>query len=72
MEGADPPWNNLPAVRRTRKDADQIGGCVVFDIKSNEARLISHIHYQMGTVTVLAVLTYKKYGKGGWKSVCNC
>jgi len=44
----------------------------VFDIKSNEARLISHIHYQMGTVTVLAVLTYKKYGKGGWKSVCNC
>jgi hypothetical protein len=39
----------------------------VVDIKSNEARLISHINYELGTVTVLAVLTYKKYGKEGGK-----
>ena len=68
----EPPRNNLPAVRRTRKDADRVGDCVVFDIKNNEARLISYIDYEMGTVTVLAVLTHKEYGKGGWKSACNC
>jgi mRNA-degrading endonuclease HigB of HigAB toxin-antitoxin module len=39
VEGVDPPWNNFPAVRRTRKDADPVGDCVVFDIKNNEARL---------------------------------
>jgi hypothetical protein len=27
--------------------------------------------YEMGTVTVLAVLTHKDYDKGGWKSACN-
>jgi mRNA interferase HigB len=72
VEGVEPPWSNLPAVRRTRKDADPVGDCVVFDIKNNEARLISYIDYKMGTVTVLAVLTHKEYDKGGWKSACNC
>lgn len=72
VEGVDPPWNNFPAVRRTRKDADPVGDCVVFDIKNNEARLISYIDYELGTVTVLAVLTLKDYDKGGWKSACNC
>jgi HTH-type transcriptional regulator/antitoxin HigA len=50
VEGVDPPWNNFPAVRRTRKDADPVGDCVIFDIKNNEARLISYISYEMGTV----------------------
>jgi mRNA-degrading endonuclease HigB of HigAB toxin-antitoxin module len=44
----------------------------VFDIKRNEAKLISYIDYGMGTVTVLAVLTDKEYDKGEWKSACNC
>jgi len=72
VEGVDPPWNNFPAVRRTRKDADPVGDCVVFDIKNNDARLISYISYEMGTVTVLAVLTHKEYDKGAWKNACNC
>jgi hypothetical protein len=54
------------------QDADPVGDCVVFDIKNNEASLISYISYEMGTVTVLAVLTHKEYDKGGWKSACNC
>jgi mRNA interferase HigB len=72
VEGVEPPWNNFPAVRRTHKDADPVGDCVVFDINNNEARLISYIDYEMGTVTVLAVLTHKQYDKGRWKSACNC
>ena len=67
-----PSLDQFPAVRRTRKDADPVGDCVVFDIKNNEARLISYISYEMGTVTVLAVLTHKEYDKGGWKNACNC
>jgi len=35
-------------------------------------REISYISYEMGTVTVLAVLTHKEYDKGGWKNACNC
>jgi len=65
-------WNNFPAVRRTRKDADAVGDCVVFNIKHNDARLITYVNYEMGTVTVLAVLTHKEYDKGGWKNACNC
>jgi len=72
VEGVNPAWTNLPAVRRTRKDADPVGDCVVFNIKDNDARLISFIDYAMGTVTVLAVLAHKEYDKGGWKSACNC
>jgi mRNA-degrading endonuclease HigB of HigAB toxin-antitoxin module len=40
----------LAAVRRTRKDADRVGDCLVFDIKRNEAKLISYIDYGMGTL----------------------
>jgi mRNA interferase HigB len=72
VEGVNPPWDNFPAVRRTRKDADRVVDCVVFNIKDNDARLISYINYEMGTVTVLAVLSHPEYDKGGWKSACNC
>ena len=72
VEGVKPPWNNIPAVRRTRKDADPVGNCVVFNIKDNDATLITYINYEMGTVTVLAALTHKEYDKGGWKNICNC
>jgi mRNA interferase HigB len=72
VEGVNPPWNNFAVVRRTRKDADLVGDCVVCNIKDNDARLISYINYEMGTVTVLAVLSHREYDKGGWKSACNC
>src|SRR5438552_957142 len=60
VEGVKPPRNNFPAVRRTRKDADPVGNCAVFNIKDNDARLITYINYEMGTVTVLAALTLKE------------
>jgi mRNA interferase HigB len=72
VEGVEPPWKDFPAVRGTRKDADLVGDCIVFNIKGNDARLISYVSFEMGTVTVLAVLTHKEYDKGGWKSACNC
>jgi mRNA interferase HigB len=72
VEGVNPPWRNLVEVRRTRKDADPVGDCTVFNIAHNEARLITSISYEMGTVTVLFVLSHKEYDKGGWKDACNC
>jgi mRNA-degrading endonuclease HigB of HigAB toxin-antitoxin module len=72
VEGVDPPWKDFPAVRQTRKDADLVGDCVVFNVKNNDARLISYISFEMGTVTVLGVLSHKEYDKRGWKSACNC
>jgi mRNA interferase HigB len=72
VEGVNPTWGNLADVRRTRKDADPVGECVVFNIAHNEARLISHIDYGLGTVTVLAILSHKEYDRGAWKNACNC
>jgi len=72
VESVQPPWRNFAAVRLTRKDADQVGDCVVFNIAHNDARLISYIDYRMGTVTVLHVLTHQEYDKGAWKNDCNC
>lgn len=72
VEGVNPPWRNFAEVRRTRKDADPVGDCVVFNIKDNDARLIFYIDYEMRTVTVLAVLTHREYDRGGWKDACNC
>ena len=65
VEGVDPPWSNFPVVRRTRKDGDTVGDCVVSDIKNNEARLVAYRSYEMGTIAVLAVLTHKECDEGG-------
>lgn len=47
-------------------------GIASSSIKDNDARLITYINYEMGTVSVLAVLTHKEYDKGGWKNARNC
>jgi len=44
----------------------------MFNIAHNEARLISLVSYEMGTVTVLFILSHNEYDKGGWKRACNC
>src|SRR5438046_10712229 len=72
LESVKPTWNNFSAVRPNPKEADAGGDCVVFNIKDNDTRLITYINYEMGTVTVLAVLTHKEYDKGGRKNACNC
>ena len=59
-------------VRRTLKNADGVGDCVVFNIAHNDARLIAVVNYEFQTITVLAVLSHKEYAKDGWKDACNC
>jgi mRNA interferase HigB len=70
LEGSS--WKNFPDVRRTRKDADPVGSCVVFDIAHNRARLILRILYGVQTVVVLSVISHAEYDKERWKDACSC
>ena len=64
-------WKHFPDVRKTRKDADPVGRCVVFDIAHNKARLISRISYELQAIIVLQVIS-AEYDKEQWKNACDC
>ena len=62
-------WQNFPEVRGTFKDADNVRGYVIFNIRHNRYRLITVIHYAkttaqkrtQGHVYVRSFLTHKEY-----------
>jgi len=64
-------WHNFAEVRRMFKDADNVDGYVIFDIRRNRYRLITVIHYAkttkemqtQGHVYVRSFLTHKEYNK---------
>ncbi len=68
-------WHNFDEVRGTFKDADSVGGYVIFDIKHNRYRLITVIHYAkttnelhtQGHVYIRSFLTHKDYdNRSNW------
>ena len=69
-EGAN--HRNPVDVRKTLRNADPVGSCVVFDIANNRARLISRIAYALQTVVVLYVISHAEYDKERWKNACDC
>jgi len=57
-------------IHETRADfphADPVGKFTVFNIKNNEYRLITVIHYNRFKVYIRAVLTHVEYDKDKWK-----
>jgi mRNA interferase HigB len=62
-------WHNFPEVRVTFKDADNVKGYVIFNIRQNRYRLITVIHYAktskerrtQGHVYIRSFLTHKEY-----------
>ena len=62
-------WHNLVEVRETFKDADNVKGYVVFNIRKNRYRLVTVIHYAktstegwaQGHVYIRSFLTHKDY-----------
>jgi mRNA interferase HigB len=62
-------WHNFLEVRNTFKDADNVKGYVVFDIRQNRYRLITIMHYAktgkekrtQGHVYIRSFLTHKEY-----------
>ena len=65
-------WTSLAYVRRTFRHADQVTvksgrTVVVFNIKGNDFRLVTAIHYNRDKVFVLRFLTHAEYTKDVWK-----
>lgn len=60
-------WNDIHEVRAVFPHADPAGQFTVFNIKKNDYRLITVIHYNRFKVYVRSVLTHAEYDKGDWK-----
>ena len=62
-------WRNFDEIRRTFKDADSVEGYVIFNIRHNQYRLVTVIHYAkttkqrqtQGHVYIRSFLTHKEY-----------
>ena len=58
-------WAELKAAFNT---IDRVGELTVFDIGGNKYRVIAYVRFDKQIVYVKAVLTYRNYDKGRWKS----
>jgi len=68
-------WHNIVEVRTMFKDADAVGGYVIFNIRQNRYRLVTVIHYARttdgkkteGHVYIRSFLTHKEYeNRNNW------
>jgi mRNA interferase HigB len=70
----DARWRSLVDIRKTFRAADEVRVAsgktvVVFNIKGNDFRLITAVHYDRGKVFVMLFLTHAEYSKDFWKEV---
>lgn len=62
-------WHNFPEVRNTFKNADNVKGYVIFNVRQNRYRLITVIHYAKtdkerrtrGHIYIRSFLTHQEY-----------
>ena len=68
-------WRNFMEVRQVFKDADDVGGYVIFNIRQNRYRLVTIIHYSRekdgriteGHIYIRSFLTHKQYdNRANW------
>jgi mRNA interferase HigB len=68
-------WGSLQHVRETYPRTDQVGSCLVFDVKGNAYRLIVGVRYASpsrgGTLFVKHFLTHAEYDTNDWKKDCG-
>jgi mRNA interferase HigB len=60
-------WNDVHETRADFPHADPVAKFTVFNIKRNEYRLITVIHYNRFKVYIRALLTHGDSDKGNWK-----
>ena len=60
-------FKTFAALRRTFPSVDKVGDHIVFDVGSNNYRLIVSIHFNRGKVYIREILTHQDYDRGGWK-----
>jgi mRNA interferase HigB len=68
-------WRSFVEVRQVFKDADDVDGYVIFNIRRNRYRLVTIIHYAreiegrvtQGHIYIRAFLTHREYdNRGNW------
>jgi mRNA interferase HigB len=68
-------WTRLQDVQETYPQTDQVGSCLVFDVRGNTYRLIVGVRYatnrRRGTFFVKRFLTHAEYDKGDWLDDCQ-
>jgi mRNA interferase HigB len=68
-------WRTFNEVLETYASADQVGSCLVFNIRGNKYRLICGVCYAnrwvRGTLFVKHFLTHAAYDKDTWKRDCE-
>jgi mRNA interferase HigB len=67
-------WKHLVDVRKTFPHADEVKVAsgrrvVIFNIKKNDFRLITAIHYNMGKIFVLMLMNHAEYDRDAWKDL---
>lgn len=60
-------WKDIHETRVDFPHADPVGKFTVFNIKGNDDRLITVIHYDRYKIYIRAILTHAEYDKSGWK-----
>lgn len=65
-------WTSLADVRKVFRSADEVlvksgRPVVIFNIRGNNYRLITGVHYNRGLVYVMLLLTHAEYSKDAWK-----
>jgi mRNA interferase HigB len=65
-------WEKFEDVRRVYKSVDQVGECLVFNIRHNNYRLIVKVRFDWAFIFVCQVLTHKEYDRDTWKKTCEC
>ena len=65
-------WKNFADIKRTWRNCDKVGSCVVFDIQNNRCRLITRVFYEAHRIYILHVLSHPEYLKDRWKNDCDC
>jgi len=67
-------WTNLNDVRVDYPATDQVGRCLVFNVRGNNYRFIVGVRYatdrNRGTLYVRNFLTHAEYNKENWKKDC--
>ena len=68
-------WESFNEVLETYSSADQVGSCLVFNIRGNNYRLICDVAYAnrwvKGTLFVKHFVTHAEYDKNTWKRDCE-
>ncbi len=59
-------WTDIHKTRADFPHADPVGKFTIFNVKNNEYRLITVIHYSRRKVYIRAVLTHADYDKARW------